>query len=51
MTKQINGLKNDFKTCPMCGSNKIENHGNRKWICPECGVGKEYFEPVGVKED
>ena len=21
------------------------------WICPECGVGKEYFEPVGVKED
>ena len=37
MTKQINGLKNDFKMCPMCGSKKIENHGNRKWICPDCG--------------
>ena len=21
------------------------------WICPECGVGKEYIEPVGVKEE
>ena len=21
----------------MCGSKKIENHGNRKWICPDCG--------------
>ena len=37
MTKQINGLKNDFKLCPMCGSKKIENHGNRKWMCPDCG--------------
>ena len=37
MTKKINGLKNDFKMCPMCGSSKIENHGNRKWICPDCG--------------
>lgn len=37
MTKQINGLKNDFKMCPMCGSPKIENHGNRKWVCPDCG--------------
>ena len=37
MTKQINGLKNDFKMCPMCGSPKIENHGNRKWLCPDCG--------------
>ena len=37
MTKQINGFKNDFKLCPMCGSKKIENHGNRKWICPDCG--------------
>ena len=36
MTKQINGLKNDFKMCPMCGSRLIENHGNRKWICPDC---------------
>ena len=36
MTK-INGLKNDFKLCPMCGSKKIENHGNRKWTCPDCG--------------
>ena len=35
--KQINGLKNDFKICPMCGSSRIENHGNRKWICPDCG--------------
>ncbi len=37
MIKQINGLKNDFKLCPMCGSKKIENHGNRKWMCPDCG--------------
>ena len=37
MTKEINGLKNDFKLCPMCGSKKIENHGNRKWVCPDCG--------------
>ena len=37
MTKQINGLQNDFKLCPMCGSKKIENHGNRKWVCPDCG--------------
>lgn len=37
MTKQINGFKNDFKLCPMCGSKKIENHGNRKWLCPDCG--------------
>ena len=37
MTKQINGLQNDFKMCPMCGSKKIENHSNRKWICPDCG--------------
>lgn len=36
MTK-VNGFKNDFKICPMCGSNKIENHGNRKWMCPNCG--------------
>ena len=21
----------------MCGSKKIENHGNRKWLCPDCG--------------
>ena len=35
--KQIKGFKNDFKLCPMCGSKKIENHGNRKWICPDCG--------------
>lgn len=21
------------------------------WICPECGVGKEYFEPVGGEEE
>jgi len=33
----INGLKNDFKLCPNCGSKKIENHNNRKWICPDCG--------------
>ena len=36
MTK-INGLKNDFKLCPMCGSTRIENHENRKWMCPDCG--------------
>ncbi len=33
----INGLKNDFKLCPMCGSKRIENHNNRKWVCPDCG--------------
>ncbi len=33
----INGLKNDFKLCPICGSPRIENHNNRKWICPDCG--------------
>ena len=21
------------------------------WICPECGVGKEYFEPVLSKDE
>ena len=36
MTK-INGFKNDFKLCPMCGSKRIENHGDRKWLCPDCG--------------
>ena len=30
-------MKNDFKLCPMCGSKKIENHNNRKWLCPDCG--------------
>ena len=30
-------MKNDFNLCPMCGSEKIENHGNRKWTCPDCG--------------
>ena len=33
----INGFKNDFKLCPMCGSKRIENHGDRKWLCPDCG--------------
>ena len=35
--KKINGFKNDFKMCPMCGCKQIENHGNRKWMCPDCG--------------
>ena len=35
--KKVNGFKNDFKLCPMCGSTKIENHGDRKWLCPDCG--------------
>ena len=30
-------MKNDFNMCPMCGSNRVENIGNRKWICPQCG--------------
>ncbi|MCR4580685.1 MAG: NUDIX domain-containing protein [Treponema sp.] len=30
-------MKNDFNLCPMCGSKRIENHQNRKWICPDCG--------------
>ena len=21
------------------------------WICPKCGVGKEYFEPVGSEDE
>jgi NAD+ diphosphatase len=28
---------NDFKVCPMCGSSKISNIDNRKWLCPDCG--------------
>ena len=30
-------MKNDFNMCPMCGSKKIINHGNRKWVCDDCG--------------
>ena len=30
-------MKNDFKLCPICGSKNIENHKNRKWLCPDCG--------------
>ena len=30
-------MKNDFNMCPMCGSKKIENHDNIKWVCPDCG--------------
>ena len=30
-------IKNDFNLCPMCGSKKIVNHGNRKWVCQDCG--------------
>lgn len=30
-------MKNDFNMCPMCGSKKIINHGNRKWVCEDCG--------------
>lgn len=30
-------MKNDFNMCPMCGSKKILNHGNRKWFCSDCG--------------
>lgn len=28
---------NNFNLCPMCGSKKIQNHENRKWLCPDCG--------------
>ena len=35
--KQTKGFKNDFKLCPMCGSRNIENHADRKWLCPDCG--------------
>ncbi len=31
------GKKNDFKFCPICSSTKIQNHNNRKWVCPDCG--------------
>ncbi len=30
-------MKNDFNLCPICGSKKIENHNDRKWLCPDCG--------------
>lgn len=30
-------MNNDFNMCPMCGSKKIINHGNRKWVCQDCG--------------
>lgn len=30
-------MKNDFNMCPQCGSRKIQNKNNRKWLCPECG--------------
>lgn len=30
-------MKNDFKLCPICGSKKIKNHNNRKWLCSDCG--------------
>jgi len=29
--------QNDFKLCPMCGSRKIVNVHNRKWLCENCG--------------
>jgi NAD+ diphosphatase len=29
--------QNDFKLCPMCGSRKIANVHNRKWLCGDCG--------------
>lgn len=29
-------MKNDFNMCPMCGSKKITNKNNLKWICPDC---------------
>ena len=35
--KNTENLKNDFNLCPMCGSKKIVNQGNRKWICDDCG--------------
>lgn len=31
------GIKNDFNMCPICGSKNIINHGNRKWVCQDCG--------------
>lgn len=21
------------------------------WVCPDCGIGKEYFEPLPLEED
>jgi|WetSurMetagenome_2_1015567.scaffolds.fasta_scaffold401929_2 NAD+ diphosphatase len=30
-------FNNDFKLCPMCGSRKISNVNNRKWLCSDCG--------------
>lgn len=30
-------MTNDFNLCPKCGSKNIVNHGNRKWVCKDCG--------------
>ncbi|MCQ2587208.1 MAG: NUDIX domain-containing protein [Treponema sp.] len=30
-------MKNDFSLCPKCGSKKIQNQGDRKWFCQDCG--------------
>jgi NAD+ diphosphatase len=29
--------QNDFNLCPVCGSRKIANVNNRKWLCEDCG--------------
>ena len=30
-------MKNDFNSCPMCGSKKISWRDGKKWLCPDCG--------------
>lgn len=30
-------MKNDFKFCPLCASQKVINTNNRKWECLDCG--------------
>ena len=47
---QNSDMQNDFKMCPICGSKKIKNQENRKWICPDCGFDlyKNVAAAVGV---
>lgn len=39
-------MRNDFKFCPKCGSEKIQNVDERKWLCPDCGF--ELFNNVAT---
>ena len=30
-------MDNNFIYCPNCGGRNVQNPGNRKWVCPDCG--------------